>query len=190
MLDCYQIVFMFLNKVLKYFFPFSSRALYNQAQSIYWHTVKISRQTKLYKNYLIPDSFDGRFDSLLMHIFPLLVSLQKNNNHALCQEILKILTYDMERSLREMGVGDPSIARKMRKIGEGYMGRMTSYQKAIEALPDTSQLKETLWRNIYAQDPSKKEALDSLTTYFINTLDNYESYIFNPSKRQSDGTAA
>jgi cytochrome b pre-mRNA-processing protein 3 len=59
---------------------------------------------------------------------------------------------DMDASLREMGVGDLAVPRRMRGIGEAFYGRQTVYRKALTA-SDQRPLAAALARNVFAGAP-------------------------------------
>ena len=116
------------------------------AQDLYWQIVAVSRNPKLYKKFTIPDTLDGRFDCLMVHLFLVIRHLKSLSEHEIATHLLNFFVKDMDRSLRETGVGDPSISRKMRKIGEAYLGRMNAYGVAMD---NPKQLQDTLYKNIY-----------------------------------------
>ncbi|MEM6602929.1 MAG: ubiquinol-cytochrome C chaperone family protein [Pseudomonadota bacterium] len=149
---------------------------HKMAEDLYWKIVDKARHKALYIDFGIKDTVDGRFDSVMLHIFPLLRFLQRNNENSLATEILNVMISDMDRSLRQSGVGDPSIARKMRKIGEAYMGRAEAYQKAFDALPERKLLEDALFRNVYRSDDALKENICLLTEYMISYYQGYENY--------------
>jgi cytochrome b pre-mRNA-processing protein 3 len=101
--------------------------------------------------------------------------LNQQGNPDLSTKILNIMIYDMDRSLRESGVGDPAITRKMRNIGEAYMGRIDAYKKAFDALPQTDMLDDVLFRNVYRSDTALQGNVADLrayiTEYYKESLD-------------------
>lgn len=150
-----------------------------QAESLYWRIVEISRQPYLYTDLAIADSTDGRFDSILLHIYPLLEWMQNNGHMKMATEMLNVMINDMDRSLRQSGVGDPSITRKMRKIGEAYMGRIDGYKKGFETLPEPTLLTETLFRNVYRSDTTKEKNLAKLMDYVLRYYQAYNGFSLN-----------
>ena len=150
-----------------------------KAESLYWRIVEISRTPYLYTTLAIDDTTDGRFDSVILHIYPLLEWMQNNGKQDMATEMLNIMINDMDRSLRQSGVGDPSIARKMRKIGEAYMGRIDSYKKAFETLPEPALLSETLFRNVYRSNPEKEKKLTNLMDYVLRYYQAYNGFSLN-----------
>lgn len=135
------------------------------AHDLYWQIVTLSRNPRLYQEYHVPDTLDGRFDCLLCHVFLVVEALQNQNEMDLADQILNLFIKDMDRSLRESGVGDPSISRKMRKIGEAYMGRMAAYKEAID---DFEALKKVIEKNVYRNQKTSPTAITLLTDYMVN----------------------
>jgi cytochrome b pre-mRNA-processing protein 3 len=142
------------------------------AEKLYWQIVDISRNPKIYKDFLIPDTLDGRFDSLLLHLFLVIHQLKHVNKTNISNQLLDFFIKDMDRSLRETGVGDPSISRKMRKVGEAYMGRMHAYADSIE---NTELLTKALHKNIYRQHPVSEKIMLQLANYVLQ----YKQFLIN-----------
>ena len=72
----------------------------------------------------------------------------------------------LDHALREMGVGDLSVGKKMRKLGEALFGRARSYETAFHALPATELLEALLIRTIFAQAEGADAA--RLAAYVLN----------------------
>ena len=123
--------------LVKDFDPATS-ALYNEC-------IAAARQPAFYARYHVPDSIDGRFDLLLLHV--LLVMLRLTDGDVR-QRLFDLMFADMDRSLREMGVGDMSIGKKMKPMLAGFYGRAKVYEKALAETNDAI-LTEALSRNLY-----------------------------------------
>jgi cytochrome b pre-mRNA-processing protein 3 len=104
------------------------------AEALYRQIVASARQPGFYADWGVPDTLDGRFDMISLHVFLVLDRLKNQGakTQALRQQITDVLFQDMDRSLREMGVGDLSVGKKVRKMAEVYYGRITAYATAIE----------------------------------------------------------
>jgi len=135
-----------------------------QAEELYWQIVAQARHREIYEKFSIPDTLDGRFDSLLIHLFLVIERLQSASEQKIADHLLRLFTKDMDRSLRETGVGDPSISRKMRKIGEAYMGRMRAYESAIN---DVAALEKAIFKNIYREDLQVSAETRTSFTHYI-----------------------
>jgi cytochrome b pre-mRNA-processing protein 3 len=92
--------------------------------------VAAARHPGFYANWGVPDSIDGRFDMIILHGFLVLDRLKgqaADFRQALVDEIFR----DMDRSLREMGAGDLTVGKKVRKMAEVFYGRVAAYDQAI-----------------------------------------------------------
>tara|TARA_R110002072_G_scaffold177765_2_gene333796 strand:- start:140 stop:724 length:585 start_codon:yes stop_codon:yes gene_type:complete len=118
-----------------------------------------TRMADFYESFGVPDSFDGRFDLLLLHIFLILHPLQGQENYDdLSQALFDETFRNMDQTLREIGIGDVGIPKHMRRMMKAFNGRMHAYQMAIapeslqghdiEGLVPTT-LDQALRRNLY-----------------------------------------
>ncbi|MFP4386662.1 MAG: ubiquinol-cytochrome C chaperone family protein [Alphaproteobacteria bacterium] len=112
-----------------------------------------SRKEIFYTRAAVPDTFDGRFDLLLLHIFIILHILMAGTDRrskAVSQAIFDRMFADMEQSLREIGIGDASIPRQVKRMMKAFNGRMHAYQEAIaQEQQGINATKKTLMRNLY-----------------------------------------
>lgn len=105
------------------------------AHAVYGSIVAQARQPGFYLDYAVPDTVEGRFEMILLHATLMFDRLKDEAPDArrTAQEVLDVFFSDMDRSLREMGVGDMSIGKKMKKLGRAYAGRSQAYGRALEA---------------------------------------------------------
>ncbi len=121
----------------------------DQANKLYITLVQQARQPVFYDELGIPDSLDGRFEMILIHLFLLTKRLQELGTEeadALAQHVTETFFNDMDRSLREIGVGDMSVGKKVKAMANAYNGRLTVY---ADAMGEPSALAEALRRNAY-----------------------------------------
>jgi cytochrome b pre-mRNA-processing protein 3 len=120
-------------------------------RSCYEAIVAAARHPAFYADWGVPDTLDGRFDMISLHAFLVLDRL-KGTEQAFRQGLVDELFADMDRSLREMGVGDLSVGKKVRKMAEVFYGRLAAYDKAVAGPPEA--LEAAIARNILpdAQD--------------------------------------
>lgn len=118
----------------------------NPARRCYEAIVAAARHPSFYADMGVADTLDGRFDMITLHAFLILDRL-KGTEPAFRQELVDELFRDMDRSLREMGVGDISVGKKVRKMAEVFYGRVTAYDKAIGG-PEAS-LAAAVARNVF-----------------------------------------
>ena len=130
----------------------------------YIATVEQARQSGFYEDWSVPDSAIGRFDVIALHCFLVLHRLKgeasaQKFSEAYCETLFD----DMDRNLREMGVGDLSVGKKVRKLAEGFFGRAAAYENALSEGDD--RLHDVLRRNLYAEADPGSTALQQLADY-------------------------
>lgn len=117
-------------------------------EGLYGAIVAQARQPAFYADHGVPDSVDGRFDLIVLHLVLLLRRLRRESAETLGQQVFDRFCRDMEDNLREMGVSDLAVPKRMRTIGEAFYGRAASYDAALDA-SDPTPLVAALARNIY-----------------------------------------
>ena len=129
----------------------SSETLENRAEEkLYRKTLEASRNPQLYLRFEVADSLDGRFDMLCLHVGLVMRRLKASSDPQAAefsQNLFDIFFGDMDLTLREMGVGDLGVAKRVRQMSEAYMGRLTAYSRLLDA-GDMKGLAEALARNI------------------------------------------
>ena len=129
----------------------SSETLENRPEErLYRKTLEASRNPQLYLRFEVADTLDGRFDMLCLHVGLVMRRLKaasEAQSAAFSQNLFDIFFGDMDLTLREMGVGDLGVAKRVRQMSEAYMGRLTAYSHSLDA-GDTEGLAEALARNI------------------------------------------
>src|SRR5262245_64999591 len=106
--------------------------------SLYGTIVAQARLPAVYRSYGVPDTVNGRLEMIMLHAVLVLRRLEGEAPpvRALGQQLFDRFCRDMDESLREMGVGDLAVPRKMRRIGEAFYGRQAAYQAALAAPGD------------------------------------------------------
>lgn len=130
---------------------------------MYITLVQQSRKAFFYIDCAVPDTLDGRFDIILLHVFLKLHALkQGNGEEELSRMLLECLFDDMDRNLREMGVGDMGVAKRVKTMSKAVFGRLEAYTKAF---PDADAMGEALMRNVYRGANVNPEASMKLLNY-------------------------
>ncbi|KAB2876373.1 MAG: ubiquinol-cytochrome C chaperone [Bauldia sp.] len=119
--------------------------------ALYGAIVAQARSAALYRDFGVPDTVEGRFEMVVLHLALVLRHLRDGDGHvsAVGQSVFDTFCTEMDRSLREMGVGDLSVGKKMRQVGEAFYGRAAAYESALSGR-DASDLASALTRNVYA----------------------------------------
>ena len=120
------------------------------AERLYQSILQASRQPDLYTEFEVHDHLDSRFDMLCLHISLLMWRLRmlpEDVHKPLNQELFDRFFADMDFTLREMGVGDLGVGKRVRKMSEAFMGRLLAYTQSLER-NDKMELALVLARNI------------------------------------------
>ena len=123
----------------------------DRAHSLYVALVEQARQPAFYSRCGAPDTLDGRFELILLHAVLLLRRLRDEGETGveLGQTVFDVMIDDMDQSLREMGVGDLAVGRRVKAMAQAYFGRTASYEAALSADDDDAELAAALARNLF-----------------------------------------
>jgi cytochrome b pre-mRNA-processing protein 3 len=117
-------------------------------EAIYGMIVTRAREPLFYQTLRVPDTVDGRFDMILLHLWIVLSRLKQRNEKELPQALFDYFCGDMDANLREMGVGDLAVPKRMQALGEAFYGRSAAYDRALAE--GGEPLAEALDKNIYS----------------------------------------
>ena len=135
---------------------------HNRIHALYGMIVAQARKGVFYTDYGIPDTVQGRFELLVLHLVLVLRGLnrrsrpprtfgERGHSDSLGQLLFDAFCRDLDANLREMGVGDMGVPRRMRRFGEEFYGRQAAYQAALDR-SDPEALENALARNIFELD--------------------------------------
>jgi cytochrome b pre-mRNA-processing protein 3 len=132
------------------------------ARATYSAIVAQARQPLLYSAYGVPDTVEGRYEMIMLHCFLYLHRLktEPEDTRAKGQEVFDLMFLEMDRALREMGVGDLSVPKKIKKMAGAFYGRTAAYDDALGGA--SGDLAVVLVRNI---SPDGGLAADALADY-------------------------
>lgn len=103
-------------------------------ETIYGMIVTQAREPLFYRDLGVSDTVNGRFDLLLLHLWMVLRRMKPIEAGAdLSQALFDRFCEDMDANLREMGVGDVTVPKRMRAFGEAFYGRVAAYDLALGA---------------------------------------------------------
>lgn len=139
------------------------------ARTIYAAVLDHIRQPIFYESGGVPDTLDGRFDLMLLHVFLVLNRLLNGTaeDEVLRQALFDVIFADMDQGLRESGIGDMGIPKHMRRMMKAFNGRMHAYKDAMKSGDWTA----ALTRNLYGTRPDvEPEILSSMTEYIHENI--------------------
>jgi len=99
------------------------------AELAYRRVVEQARQPMFFTGFGVPDTVDGRFELICLHAFLYLHRLksERPRSMAVSQAFFDAMFADMDRGLREMGTGDLSVGRHVKRMAQGFYGRIRAY---------------------------------------------------------------
>jgi cytochrome b pre-mRNA-processing protein 3 len=129
---------------------------------LYGAIVAQSRNPLFYRDHGVPDTVDGRFEMIVLHLFLVLHRLKEEGEgeRQLGQELFDLLFLDFDRALRELGVADTKVPKKIREMGQAFYGRVKAYDEALAA-GEGRALEEALARNVLADEEADTAGLAS-----------------------------
>ena len=143
--------------------------------ALYGAIVAQARSAAFYADYRVPDTVEGRFDLIVLHLVLLLSRLDRRadagrdlgqklpgqkllgqkllgqkllGQKLLGQELFDAFCRDLDANLREMGVGDLAVPKRMQAFAEAFYGRQAAYLAALGAA-DQRAFEKALARNIF-----------------------------------------
>jgi cytochrome b pre-mRNA-processing protein 3 len=106
--------------------------LHGTIEAIYGMIVTQAREPVFYRELGVADTVNGRFDLLLLHLWMVLRRFRSANGAAeASQALFDHFCADMDANLREMGVGDLAVPKRMQAFGEAFYGRGAAYDAAF-----------------------------------------------------------
>lgn len=145
---------------------FQSRSADPAAQHLYVSAVQAARTPALFTDFGVVDTVDGRFDLLALHVFLIQNRLLNVNQKAakdLSQQLSNFMWTDMDDAIREIGVGDLSVPKHLKRMIGAYQGRVRAYAETVKGTQDEFAM--TLWRNVYREAEGTQENAYKLAQY-------------------------
>ena len=103
-------------------------------EAIYGMIVAQAREPAFYRSLGVPDTVNGRFDLLVLHLWLVLRRFRSTAEAKdASQALFDRFCDDMDANLREMGVGDLTVPKRMQAFGEAFYGRAAAYDVAFDA---------------------------------------------------------
>ncbi len=125
-----------------------------------------AREPYFYTDLGVPDTVMGRFEmlSIVMILFFRRTRTSPRSGQEIAQEIVDAFFQDIDHSIRELGIGDQGVPKRMKKLAGMFYGRLEAYAVALDA-KDGVALAEALRRNIYPEKQEGISALDGLARW-------------------------
>jgi len=145
------------------------------AHELFTKIVTQSRQLRFYESWQVTDTLDGRFDLIILHVCLVVDRLEPHSQDRkvalLIRYLQEVLFDNMDMSLRELGVGDMSVGKKIKIMAEAYYGRKKTYQEIIRSNNGPKDLKDALVRNIYRDQKPDDKTLEDFVSYVFRQIE-------------------
>lgn len=144
------------------------------AEHVYGAVVAQARQPAFFTQHRVPDTPEGRYEMVVLNLFLVLDRLRTAGGTT--QRVSRYLTErfvtDMDDSMRELGVGDLKVPKKVKRAAAGLYDRVQEYQAAMAAADDQA-LASAIQRNVFTPettDPPTEPAM-ALADYMRRSRD-------------------
>lgn len=127
---------------------------------LYAEAVAQARRPEFYTDLGVEDRIDGRFELYTLHVALLAQRLRGEGERGrdTSQALFDAFVGALDDALREIGVGDLSVAKKMRKLGEAVYGRMKAVGDALSPEPDGAALQALVARTVFSDETALDRA--------------------------------
>jgi cytochrome b pre-mRNA-processing protein 3 len=161
---------------------------------LYGDIVAAARLKRLFSTMGAPDTVMGRFDALALHVILVLRRLRALPAPAesLAQELVDRFFADLDSALREIGIGDVSVPKKIKKLGQAFYGRADAYEKALAPDAAADALEQALARNLLDRpdEPVLATALAQHVRMLKRAIDSMDLEQFLTGRALQDALAA
>lgn len=152
--------------------PFKVRRDANVAHELYTATINAARDPWLFNDCEVPDTPEGRFETLTLMSFIVLNRFKDMDGaDSIAQAYFDIMFEDIDANLREMGVGEASLAKRMKKLAGSFYGRVKTYDNAITS-DDPSLWPQTIKRYLFADISVSDQIVESIANHCQNIIEN------------------
>ncbi len=133
------------------------------ARELYAAIVVQARHPAFYSAGGVPDSLDGRFELVALHVYLVLRKLKGGDTaaQALAQDLVDLFFADMDASLREMGAGDLGVSKRVQNMAAGFYGRIAAY----DGTDSGGGMALALKRNLYGTVAASAEQIAAMAAY-------------------------
>jgi cytochrome b pre-mRNA-processing protein 3 len=155
---------------------FKSRKHSKVAHTLYSSILIQARLPVFYTDFGVQDTIDGRFDMIVLHAHILFNRLKDGTakDQEIAQAVFDLMFADMDQNLREMGVGDVGVSKRIKAMAEAFYGRATAYANGMRE-SDDSLLIVALRRNLYRNSEASNQQIVGVSFYVRNQVTHLKS---------------
>ena len=137
------------------------------ARNLYEALVIQARTPAFYADHSVPDTVDGRFDMIILHVWIVLSHFKtvpadlQARREKLGQALFDYMIQDFDRNVRQIGISDVRVGKHMKAMAKAFYGRLAAYDEAVS----TGSLANALKRNVFGKVDLVDEVLDIQSQY-------------------------
>lgn len=153
------------------------------ADALFAAAAEAARNPVFFTHWGAPDTPEGRFEIQSLTVILLLdrLAAEGEATRKLATYVSETMFAELDAALRELGVGDLSVGRRIRKLAEGFYGRANAYRSALKENDDAA-LESALARNVYEVETAPHAA--ALARYVKATA---QALAAQPASRLGNG---
>lgn len=151
------------------------RQKHGVAADIYNGLVAHARRPAFYLSYGVPDTMLGRFEMICLHAFLLFRRLGKTDTagRELSQAVHDLMFADLDRTLREEGIGDMGIGKRVKMLAKNLYGRIDAYETGLAG--EKAELADALRRNLYASVTPSDPEIAAMISYMEDSIERLDA---------------
>ena len=144
---------------------FTTPKFQSEGRALFGQIGAQARVPVLYTDFGVPDTIDGRFEMLCLHAYGVFHRLkgQGADTDALSQAVYDAMFQELDAALRELGVADLGVGRRIKIMTEALNGRIQAYDQGFAA--DEEALREAVRRNVYGTVSATDAQVRAMATY-------------------------
>jgi cytochrome b pre-mRNA-processing protein 3 len=132
------------------------------ARNLYTAIMARAREPIFYADFAVADTIDGRFDLLALHAALVMEALPPGAR--LASDLATEIFAGFDEALRELGVGDFGLSRRMKALADAFYGRLQAYRAA----QTEAELVTALIRNLYRGTNNRGREAGALAHYIVS----------------------
>jgi cytochrome b pre-mRNA-processing protein 3 len=143
-----------------------------QVAALYRCIVEQARRPAFFTDAGVPDTVEGRFELIALHAFLVMRRLADGGAGMadFNQRLFDFMFADIDRSLRELGVGDLGVGKQVKDMAQHFYGRVAAYEAGLAAA-DPAVLRDALDRNLFGSTLPDPIAVARMAAYLRQEAD-------------------
>lgn len=141
-------------------------------EALYERVAEAARRPAFYRDAGVPDTVEGRFEMMTLHAHLAVRRLRAlpDPGGDLAQDLVDRIFAGFDAALRELGVGDISVPKRMKTLASAFLGRGKAYEQAIQDAAGEAALREAVARNVFNKAPGHEAGTDAIVRFVQETV--------------------